>query len=181
MIFNSDAEMHIDSFSVLSIAFLFYRWLFCFINVANIFELPSKDGNITPGKARKSRQMQFRDKTAYVWGLCYQWDPSLSRNPVPWFPHFMPPCWKLQGKAEVSLCKFALKLLILIVSLGGFERKTMLSLIPFVGFDWSINTRSHSMWKMKGRHNSESDIVWTVASQQKAGKWKGLIGKCGPS
>ena len=36
--------------------------------------------------------MQFRDKTAYVWGLRYRWDPSLSRNPVPRFPHFMPPC-----------------------------------------------------------------------------------------
>ena len=35
--------------------------------------------------------MQFRDKTAYVWGLRYRWDPSLSRNPVPRFPHFMPP------------------------------------------------------------------------------------------
>ena len=40
---------------------------------------------------RKSWQMQFRDKTAYVWGLRYQWDPSLSRNPVPRFPHIMPP------------------------------------------------------------------------------------------
>ena len=36
--------------------------------------------------------MQFRDKTAYVWGLRYRWDPSLSRNPVPRFRHFMPPC-----------------------------------------------------------------------------------------
>ena len=35
--------------------------------------------------------MQFRDKTAYVWGLRYRWDPLLSRNPVPRFPHFMPP------------------------------------------------------------------------------------------
>ena len=60
--------------------------------MANIFEFLSKDGNITPEKARKSRQMQFRDKTAYVWGLRYRWDPSLSRNPVPWFPHFMSPC-----------------------------------------------------------------------------------------
>ena len=34
--------------------------------MANIFEFLSKDGNITPEKARKSRQMQFRDKTAYV-------------------------------------------------------------------------------------------------------------------
>ena len=34
-----------------------------------IFELPSKDGNITPEKARKSRQMQLRDKTANVQGL----------------------------------------------------------------------------------------------------------------
>ena len=40
--------------------------------MANIFEFLSKDGNITPEKARKSRQMQFRDKTAYVWGLRYR-------------------------------------------------------------------------------------------------------------
>ena len=31
-----------------------------------MFELPSKDGDITPEKARKPQQMQFRDKTAYV-------------------------------------------------------------------------------------------------------------------
>ena len=60
--------------------------------MANIFEFLSKDGNITPEKARKSRQMQFRDKTAYVWGLRYRWDPSLSRIPDPRIPHFMPPC-----------------------------------------------------------------------------------------
>ena len=59
--------------------------------MANIFEFLSKDGNITPEKARQLRQMQFHDKTAYVWGLRYRWDPSLSRNPVPRFPHFMPP------------------------------------------------------------------------------------------
>ena len=40
--------------------------------MANIFELPSKYGNITPEKARKSRQIQLRDKTAYVWGLSYR-------------------------------------------------------------------------------------------------------------
>ena len=33
--------------------------------MANIFEFLSKDGNITPEKARKSRQMQFHDKTAF--------------------------------------------------------------------------------------------------------------------
>ena len=32
-----------------------------------MFELPSEDGNITPEKVRKLRQMQFHDKTAYVW------------------------------------------------------------------------------------------------------------------
>ena len=32
-------------------------------------------GNITPEKARKSQQMQFLDKTAYVWGLRYRWTP----------------------------------------------------------------------------------------------------------
>ena len=62
----------IDRFSVLSKAFLFYPQLFCSINMANIFEFLSKDGNITPEKVRKSRQMQFRDKTAYVWGLRYR-------------------------------------------------------------------------------------------------------------
>ena len=35
--------------------------------------------------------MQFHDKTAYVWGLRYRWDPSLSMNPVRQFAHFMPP------------------------------------------------------------------------------------------
>ena len=40
--------------------------------MANIFEFLSKDGNITPEKARKLRQMQFRDKTAYVWDLRYR-------------------------------------------------------------------------------------------------------------
>ena len=52
---------------------------------------------LPPEKARKSRQMQFHDKTAYVWGLRYRWDPSLSMNPVRRFAHFMPPCarvWK---------------------------------------------------------------------------------------
>ena len=35
--------------------------------MANIFEFLSKDGKITPEKARKSRQMQFHDKAANVW------------------------------------------------------------------------------------------------------------------
>ena len=46
-------------------------------------------------KAHKSRQMQFHDKTAYVWGLHYRWDPSLSMNPVRRFAHFMPPCFEV--------------------------------------------------------------------------------------
>ena len=50
--------------SVPWIAFLFYG--------AYIFELPSKDGNITPEKAHKSQQMQFCDKTTYVWGIRYR-------------------------------------------------------------------------------------------------------------
>ena len=35
--------------------------------MANIFEFLPKDGKITPENARKSRQMQFHNKTAYVW------------------------------------------------------------------------------------------------------------------
>ena len=63
------------------------------LSMSAIFEFLSKDGNITPEKAHKSRQMQFHDKTAYVWGLRYRWDPSLSMNPVRQFAHFMPP-WR---------------------------------------------------------------------------------------
>ena len=72
--------------------------------MANIFEFLSKDGNNTPEKARKSWQMQFRDKTAYVWGLRYRWDPSLSRNPVPWFPHIMPPWCNAVESNETHGC-----------------------------------------------------------------------------
>ena len=74
--------------------------------MANIFEFLSKDENITPQKARKSGQMQFHDKTSYVWGLRYRWDPSLSRNPVPRLPHFMPP-WH-----EVNLCIWVARIFI---------------------------------------------------------------------
>ena len=66
--------------------------------MANIFEFLSKDGNITPERARKSRQMQFHDKKAYVWGLRYRWDPSLSRKPVPalyaTLLNAIPICWE---------------------------------------------------------------------------------------
>ena len=72
--------------------------------MANIFEFLSKDGNNTPEKTRKSWQMQFRDKTAYVWGLRYQWDPSLSRNPVPRFPHIMPPWCNAVESNETHGC-----------------------------------------------------------------------------
>ena len=39
--------------------------------------------------------MQFRDKTAYVWGLCYRWVPSLSMIPARRIAHFMPPWLRL--------------------------------------------------------------------------------------
>ena len=71
--------------------------------MATIFEFLSKDGNITPEKVRKSRQMQFHDKTAYVWGLRYRWDPSLSMNPVRRFAHFMPPWFQMEWKFHFIL------------------------------------------------------------------------------
>ena len=41
---------------------------------------------------------RFRDKTAYVWGLRYRWDPSLLRNPVPalyaTLLNAIPICWE---------------------------------------------------------------------------------------
>ena len=43
-------------------------------------------------KMRVNRdKCSFTTKTAYAWGLCYRWDPSLSMNPVRRFAHFMPP------------------------------------------------------------------------------------------
>ena len=61
----------IKSHSVLLIARLFYKKLFFSLNVANIFELPWKDGNFRSEKAWKLWQMQLCDKTAYVLGLLY--------------------------------------------------------------------------------------------------------------
>ena len=48
--------------------------------------------------------MQFRNKTAYVWGLRYRWDPSLLMNPVRRFAHFMPPwcVYKATQKSSLS-------------------------------------------------------------------------------
>ena len=42
-----------------------------------------------------------RDKTVYVWGLRYRWDPSLSMNPVRRFAHFMSP-WRTRRKTYSS-------------------------------------------------------------------------------
>ena len=72
--------------------------------MANIFEFLSKDGNITPEKARKLRQMQFHDKTAYVRGLRYRWDPLLLMNPVRRFAQFMPP-WFWVSFQILSECR----------------------------------------------------------------------------
>ena len=69
--------------------------------MAIIFKLPSKDGNITPEKACKSRQMQPLDKTAYVRGLHYRCDPSQSRKPLRRLPHFMPPWQENKSSDEL--------------------------------------------------------------------------------
>ena len=42
------------------------------------------------------RQRQFCDKTAYVWGLHYQWDSLLSMSPARRLAHFMLPCDVIQ-------------------------------------------------------------------------------------
>ena len=77
--------------------------------MANIFEFLSQGGNFTPEKALKSRQMQFHDRTAYVWGLRYRWDPSLSRNLIPRFPYIKPPCpdqWQVLTTLTLTLTLF---------------------------------------------------------------------------
>ena len=52
----------------------------------------------SPKKSVNRDKCVFHDKTAYVWGLRYRWDPLLSRNLIPRFPHFKPPCDKDQWK-----------------------------------------------------------------------------------
>ena len=49
----------------------------------------------SPKKRVNRDKCVFRDKTAYVWGLRYRWDPLLSRNLIPRFPHFKPPWFRL--------------------------------------------------------------------------------------
>ena len=46
----------------------------------------------SPKKSVNRDKCVFHGKTAYVWGLRYRWDPLLSRNLIPRFPHFVPPC-----------------------------------------------------------------------------------------
>ena len=46
----------------------------------------------SPKKRVNRNKCVFRDKPAYVWGHRYRWDPLLSRNLIPRFPHFKPPC-----------------------------------------------------------------------------------------
>ena len=131
----------------------------CSMNMANIFEFLSKDGNITPEKARKSRQMQFRDKTAYVWGLRYRWDPSLSRIPDPRIPHFMPP-WShvisviilfLQDTAWVSTNKGSINRLLHLLLLFFIYIKplkfnfTMENMCPESNFNFSYSHWAQSM------------------------------------
>ena len=69
-------------------------------------------------KARKSWQMQFHDKTVYVWGLRYRWDPLLSMKPVRRLAHFMLPWafvislgWLVRDSWSVEI-KFSSKLLV---------------------------------------------------------------------
>ena len=58
---------------------------------------------MTSEKARKSQQMQFRDKTAYVWDLRYRWDPLLSMKPLRRFAHFLPPWSALSTLVEIVI------------------------------------------------------------------------------
>ena len=113
------------------IAILFYRQFFCSINVANIFELPSKDGNITPEKARQIATNAFFTAKEYVWGLRYRWDPLLSMNPVRRFAHFMPP-W----------CDLSLKLLKLHRFRSNLTKRTQITDIDVI---WLF----HQGWKSR--------------------------------
>ena len=69
-IFQLPTSSNDSQYITANLCYLQRLFFICAYNgaVANIFELSSKDENITPEKA----QMQFRDKTAYVWGLRYR-------------------------------------------------------------------------------------------------------------
>ena len=122
--------------------------------MANIFEFLSKDGNITPEKARKSRQMQFHDKTTYVWGLRYRWDPSLSMNPVRQFAHFMPP-WSLLIWEEQNVNKGHHETFLPISYQGvdAYYRRSVLH---------EHVDRSHMSWWKYFKRNQGTKMFWSV-------------------
>ena len=80
--------------------------------MANIFEFLSKDGNITPEKARKSRQMQFRDKCSFatkqrMFGV-FAIDEILRYRGTR-FPHFMPSWFKsTKSQSEKLFCMISI-------------------------------------------------------------------------
>ena len=103
-----------------------------FINVAKIFELPSKDGNITPEKARKSRQMHFCAKTAYVWGLRYQWAPSPTRALFATLPPSAQYCSTVAHfESEHSKYVYVLSLLIKDLGKGDMTHSQMFQKVEY--------------------------------------------------
>ena len=94
-------------------------------------------------KPRKSRQMQFHDKTAYVWGLRYQWYSSLSMKPVRRFAHFMPPWfWGQFDRGSV----LPLAWLTDQIGCAGRVLFTSLNLLRAVSFPVQGSYTWHSVW-----------------------------------
>ena len=73
--------------------------------------------------------MQFRDKTAYVWGLRYRWDPSLSMNPVRQFAHFMPPCIWVIEYTSTNIWKIWYFFCLMIDAFSISEKKGLLVIV----------------------------------------------------
>ena len=100
--------------------------------------------------------MQFCDKTAYVWGLRYWWDPSLSRNPFSRFPHFMPP-WLVERDIPKQRNKKPIKASRVPLDRQGSQlckswmnnrtrRKTLLFFLVVVALPCSLCNLMHRFW-----------------------------------
>ena len=144
--------------------------------MANIFEIPSKYGNITHEKARKTQQMQFRDKTAYVLGLRYRWDltvfclPEVGRSQYclliifgslwgPWTHFLVRPFHPRSLNKFVDELKQSIKLITQCLGPFCLGKDSMwrrpfwwCTFIPFLGPVGQLYQSSYSMLRLKYGH-----------------------------
>ena len=83
----------------------------------------------SPKKRVNRDKCVFHDKTAYVGGLRYRWDPLLSRNLIPRFPYFKPPCTEYTSRQNPTV--------------GGKAN----TIIFYLAYALAIGRGSHWLWE----------------------------------